>query len=158
MRWTNLILLVFMLLGATACQGRQRRPSRYLIPEGYMGWVRVDFKVKDAPATPFEDGYYLFKFPLSGKIETSSDIEYGVAKDEYYYYSDTTRRLLKVTGWGGGGMIWTGFNGSAQGNNEPPYEYFFVGTEDEENRYADKVDRDDANHPKVGPIDPKALR
>jgi hypothetical protein len=42
-----------------SCQGQQRRPSLYLIPDGYVGWVRIDFSVEPSPGLSLEDGYYL---------------------------------------------------------------------------------------------------
>jgi len=33
----------------------RRRPERFLIPAGYSGWVRVDFRQKNAPPLPMED-------------------------------------------------------------------------------------------------------
>ncbi|HYV03646.1 MAG TPA: hypothetical protein VFB82_03615 [Blastocatellia bacterium] len=80
----------FCAAASTSCQ-KQRRPSRYLVPKGYVGWVKILFKVKDAPPLSVEDGHYLFKIPTDGKLETSSDIEFGVASDDYYYYSEDTR-------------------------------------------------------------------
>jgi hypothetical protein len=59
------LLILSRLAIVTACQEKQRHPSRYLIPEGYAGWVRINFRVKDAPLIPIEDGRYLFKFPSS---------------------------------------------------------------------------------------------
>lgn len=156
LHFLNLFLIACAFLSSTACQEqRSRRPSRYLFAEGYVGWVRIDYKVKDAPALPVEDGYYLLKFPSSGWIKTSSNIEYGTASDEYYYYSDNTRRRLESTGWGGGGMIWGGSIGSTQGADEPPYEYLFVGTEEEFKKYGDR-NRDDNFHPKIGPVDKRS--
>jgi hypothetical protein len=158
MKILRLITLRFVLVlcvasTSAACQEQRRRPSRYLIPEGYVGWVRIDFNIKDAPSLPIEDGQYLFKFPSSGRIQTSSDIEYGGANDDYYYYSGDTRRLLKSTGWGKGGMIWAGFNGKAQDEKEV-YEYFFVGTEEELKEFGWEEKDEAGIHPKVGPIKP----
>jgi len=111
----------------------QRRPGRYLIPEGYVGWVTIKYRVKDAPALPIEDGRYLINLPASGHAQTSSEQEYGWANDDYFYYSpDGRRRQLKVTGWGSGGMIWGQSNGKEMANgNEVIFERFFVGTEEE---------------------------
>ena len=64
---TSILALSFLLLGgvviSAGCQEKERRPSRYLIPDGYVGWVRINFNVKDALPVSFEDGHYLFKFP-----------------------------------------------------------------------------------------------
>ena len=150
---THRVALGFLILSTFAvsasCLTKQRRPCRYLIPEGYVGWVRIDFAVKGAPALPDQDGYSVFKFPPNGKLETSSDIEYGAAADEYYYYSDDKVRPLAVTDWDGGGMIWAHSNGaSVNSNNEETarHEHFFVGTEEEFKKYG----ADYGDH-KVGP-------
>ena len=125
------IVLCVALMFST-CEEERRRPTKYLIPEGYVGWVRTEFKVKDAPALAIEDGYYLQKFPPSGLLRTSSDIEYGWAIDEFYYYSGNRQQKLKSTGWGEGGMIWAGTVEQSDINGEKKVtKEFFVGTEKE---------------------------
>ena len=132
---------------ATACLwGPPRRPSKYLVPDGFVGWVRIDFRVSDAPPTPIDSGFYVFEIPDDGWVRTSSDIEYGVATDEYYYVSPQGLRPLRMTGWGEGGTIWGQFNGKSEsfsksGGDGPAtspstatYELFFVGTEDDFHR------------------------
>ena len=107
-----------------------RHSSRFLIPEGYVGWVRVEFQVNGAPPLPVEGGEYLIKLPPSGLLSTSSSEEYGWAKDHYLYYSEKGTRILPDTAPGGGGLIWGKINGEqtgSQGNRK--YEEFFVGTE-----------------------------
>jgi hypothetical protein len=146
------ILLYFT--SAAACH-KQRQASRHLMPDGYVGWVKIYFKVANAPALPIEDGYYLFKFPASGVLQTSSAMEDGWAQDQYFYYSAETRRPLKVTGRDGDGLIWAGYNG--EGGNVPPqasefYEGFFVGTEAEYKDYGRYVDSE-----APGPLDKAAI-
>jgi uncharacterized protein DUF6843 len=130
-----------------------------LIPEGYVGWVRITFRKTDAPALPIEDGHYLFKIPSSGRLETSSDIEYGVAsRDDYFYYCGDSRRKLDSTGWGGGGMVWGEYNGWS-GNNfaerTDVHEGFFIGTEEQMKTLG--ADKDEHSQPKVGPVDKSKL-
>jgi hypothetical protein len=140
-----------------ACQEKQRRPSRYLIPKGYVGWVQIDFKVRDARLLPTEDGHYLFKFPPSGRLRTSSDIEYGSASgDDFYYYSGGERQRLEATMSGEGGMIWEQSNGSVQdgaNNVTAIFEDLFVGTEEQFERCGDV--RGDI---KIGPLNEEAIK
>lgn len=155
-------LMILLALSCTFCistscqeqrQIQQRHPTRYLIPDGYVGWVQINFKVDGAPPLPIEDAYYVVKFPSSGLIQTSSNIEYGVAVDEFFYYSDNTRRQIKESGWGEGGMIWGAYNGKktdGTGRLIKSYEGFFVGTEEEFNRYGGI--KDSSGDPKIGPI------
>ena len=163
---SSLTLVLFWCLFSTfvACQEKQRRSCRYLVPEGFVGWVKVYYKVEGAPALPLEDGRYLFKFPASGVLKTSSDIEYGWAQDQYFSYSEEVRQPLANTGWGEGGMIWADYNGSSatlpmgtSSSDEAAkkvttfYGGFFVGTEAEYTDYGRFVDG------KEGAIDKQAI-
>lgn len=152
-----LVLLLSLASLASGC-AKQRRPSRFIVPDGYVGWVKVYYNVKDAPALPLEEGYYLLKFPDSGILKTSSAPEYGEASDEYYYYSDNTRRPLKTSFYGEGGMIWGGYDGSSgtasmgehtkdiSEERKSTYRAFFVGTEEVYTK------RGLGNQDKVGPL------
>jgi hypothetical protein len=141
-------------------------PCRCLIPEGYVGWVRVDYQIKGAPELPIEEGYRVYKFPDSGQLQTSSAFEVGTyadlifgREDEFYYYSSDTRRRLPAGANGAdGGMIWRQGRGE-MGSGMPPaeikikesYEFFFVGTEEEYKKYGVK-NFNIENGPKVGSI------
>lgn len=150
-------MLLFLFLAMNSCLQNEprRQPVKYLVPQGYVGWVKIDFGSQNEAALPIEKDYHLARIPQKGHLKTSSDIEYGWAKDEYYYYSNDTRHPLRVTGWGGGGMIWGGFNGKqVDGNNKvvETYLQFFVGTEDEYKKHVGP-----AGVKKPGPIDAATL-
>ncbi len=153
--FTLLLVMIFFAL-TVGCQVKMRRPSRYLIPQDYIGWVRIDFKVAGAPSLLLEDNHFLFKFPCSGRLETSFDIEYGSADDEYFYYSGKERKKLKVSTLDDTGMIRAGFNGSSEkgkmGNNErqiiSTFEYFFIGSDEDLQKYGQE--KDENGQPKVG--------
>lgn len=104
-----------------------RRSSRFLIPEGYTGWVRVEFDVQGEPALLSEDGQYLLRIPPNGLLKTSSPEQFGWAKDAYYFYSGAGLHSLHDSG--SDQLISGKINGEAMG---PPgkrkYEEFFVGT------------------------------
>jgi len=143
-------LLSIFLLALPSCEQR-RRPVRYLIPESYAGWVEIDFGIVAAPALPIEDGFYVVKFPPSGRLYTSSDIEVGWAKDRYYYYTDSNLHEIPETSWGGGGLIWGGTVGSQQddkGQTCCVTEALFVGTEEQFKRHSSPDD-----HRKPGRIE-----
>lgn len=79
-----------------------RHPMRYLIPDGYRGWINISFG-EHAPPLPMVNGEYICKVPKSGVLLTSSHVEDGWASDHYFYYSDSgSLRELKETGWGSG--------------------------------------------------------
>lgn len=85
-------VLVCLWLGSgCSFYNSDARPSRYLFPEGYVGWVRINFK-SDAPEPPIENGCYVFKFSLSGEIICSNQTKCGnTPADKYYYYSEDMR-------------------------------------------------------------------
>jgi hypothetical protein len=156
---TIVLLVTTVVSFPGGAQERRRRPSRYLIPEGYVGWVKVNFRVNGASALPIEDNHYLFKFPPSGVLQTSSDIEYGVASDDdSFYYCGDIRRKLDLTTWDGGGLIWGGYNGWS-GNKfaerTDVHQGFFVGTEELFKTLG--ADKDENYHPKDGPLDKSKL-
>jgi hypothetical protein len=126
-----------------------RHQSRFLIPEGYVGWVRVEFQINDAPPLSIEGQESLFRFPPSGLLKTSSSEEYGWAKDHYFYYSETGTRILSDTGPASQRLIWGKINGEESGSQgKRKYEEFFVGTEQQ---FRDQTRREQ----NVGPIAPE---
>ena len=104
-----------------------RSSSRFLIREGYTGWVRIEFEVQGAPPLPMEGGEYILTIPADGVLRTSSAERYGWAKDHYYYYSAEGLRSLPDSGQAG--LVWGKVNGEGSGPaGKRKYEEFFVGT------------------------------
>src|SRR6185503_21241714 len=112
------IVSIFLTVGLgiviAQCETSSRRPSRFLIPQGYVGWVQVDFGVKGAPPAQTDEGFHLFKFSADGRIVTSSDIEFGKAMNEYYCYADDRRQKLSLGEEDRGGMIWAHTTGTTE--------------------------------------------
>src|SRR5262245_53191320 len=82
-------LLLSLSIGSLSGSGQTQRrlPYLFLIPEGYVGWIRVDFEVPGAPALPVEANFYTLKIPDTGRLQTSSrDIQEGWV-DSFVYYS-----------------------------------------------------------------------
>jgi len=112
---------------ASSSHNSTRRPSRFLIPEGYTGWVRVEFEVPGAAPLPNEAGQYVIKIPPNGSLQTSSPEQYGWAKDGYDYYSAQGTRSFSDSG--PDARIWGKLNAEASGaSGKRKYEEFFVGT------------------------------
>lgn len=129
------ILLVALLIGlATWSHAGQEsaasQPARYLIPEGYVGWVRIEFEVPGAPTVPMEDGEYLFKVPPTGVLKTSLKLQKGGPKARYYYYSEERKQQLSDRSQDAKRLVWGRISGTVSGlSGEKSYEEFFVGTE-----------------------------
>jgi hypothetical protein len=116
----------------------RRPPERFLIPAGYQGWARIDFRQKGAPPLPMEDGRPLLKLDAQGTLETSSDPQQGHGKDDFFYYSGDSRTALSNAGVCKGGMIWQ-VETMVDERTSTPFARFFVGTEDQ---YRHEVDPD----------------
>lgn len=113
---------------STGSRNSNRRSLRFLIPEGYSGWVRVEFEVATAPPLPSDGGYTLVRIPPSGLLKTSSPEDYGWAKDDYFFYSGDDVRAIPDSG--SGRLIWGKINAEeANSSGKRKYEEFFVGTE-----------------------------
>jgi hypothetical protein len=128
----SIVLIGSIAMLVVSVQKQKRRPSLFLIPEGYVGWVRIEMANNTAPPLPIENGYYVVQLPESGLLKTSTPIESGWASDDYFYYSTRGRSVLRATAWGGGGMIWAGRTGREESDGVGTYyQEFFVGTEEE---------------------------
>lgn len=104
------------------------RSSRFLIPDGYTGWIRIEFEVQGAPPLPMLGGQYVLRIPSDGILRTSSAEQYGFAKDHYYYDSAQGARSLPDSG--PAVLIWGKINGEESGaSGKRKYEEFFVGTQ-----------------------------
>ena len=110
-----------------------RHPVKYLIPDGYVGWVKIK-RGENAAPLPLVDGKYICRIPPDGTLATSTVTEDGWATDEYFYDSgDNNFTPLRETSWGDGGMIWGGtteFGATAPGSRPTRMtENIFIGTE-----------------------------
>lgn len=124
----TLALLTGLAMWLTGSARNSTRPaSRFLVPEGYTGWIRVEFEVQGAPPLPMEGGEYVLKIPSDGVLRTSSAERYGWARDHYYYYSAQGTRPLPDSG--SAALIWGKINGEESGTSgKRKYEELFVGT------------------------------
>lgn len=124
----TLALLSGLALWLSVIARNSTRPaSRFLIPDGYTGWVRIEFEVQDAKPLAMEDGEYILKIRPDGVLRTSSPERYGWARDHYYYYSAQGVRPLPDSG--SAGLIWGKINGEGSGTSgKRKYEELFVGT------------------------------
>jgi hypothetical protein len=114
----------------------RRPPERFLIPAGYHGWARVNFRQKGAPPLPVEDGRLLLKLNEQGMLQTSSDPLSGHGRDDFFYYSGDQRTPLSNAGVCKGGMVWQ-IETMVDESTSTPFARFFVGTEDQ---YRHEVD------------------
>lgn len=162
MSYSATLLIIFILCATAAISGnlqdKIQRKYRYLIPSDYIGWVRIDFNVKDAPALPLEDGYYVLNIPATGRLQTSTQDEGGFIDAEYYYVCNQKRHRLAVTQTKPTCKIWGEFQGPGSVTEATPYKYryVFVGPEADYRKYQfsgenlHNLELEDDGYPKVG--------
>jgi len=107
----------------------RRPPSRFLIPSGYIGWIRIEYRIPTAPPLGREGKYLLVRIDPDGSAKTSSDLPEGWGKDQFFYDSETGRQPLSNAGWCKGGMIWDEASGGDK--RSVLFLKFFVGNEDQ---------------------------
>jgi hypothetical protein len=121
----------------------RRPPERFLIPAGYNGWVRINFRQKRAPPLTTEDGHLLLKLNAQGTLQTSSDPLQGHGKDDFFYYSGDHRTPLSNAGVCKGGMIWQ-IETLVDESNSTPFSHFFVGSEEQYRHEVDPAGKEPA--------------
>ena len=124
------LLGLFVVLLITAGCMKYARSTRYVLPNGYIGWIRIDHGVKDASPLPLEHGFFLAVIPESGILKTSTDLPEGWSKPEWYY--DTGNGRIQIGQ--GHSKIWilgegTGNAGSLP--DVPVFHHIFIGTREQ---------------------------
>jgi hypothetical protein len=107
----------------------RRPPSRFLIPSGYVGWVRIDYRVPNAAPLVREEKYLLVRIDGNGTLKTSSDLPQGWGRDQFFFVTGNLRKPLSNAGWCKGGMIWDEATG--KDDRSTLFLRFFVGNEDQ---------------------------
>jgi len=82
---------IHMSVGDTA-----RRSLKFLIAEGYSGWVRVEFEVSGEPVLPVVGAQFVIKIPATGSLKTSSPEQFGWARDTYSFYTSADSKLSQI--------------------------------------------------------------
>lgn len=125
----SISVLALLASMATACE-KKRRPSVYEVPQGFRGWVTIEFEVRACPPIPIVDDRYVFAIRDDGTFCTSSSPESGYAHDEYVFVG---ARRSPIPGFdhGGDNLIWGKGLATFGTGRLRTMEHFFVGTESE---------------------------
>lgn len=107
-RRTTYLLFTLILLATAACEHEHRQPAKIYLPDGYVGWVRIEYGVQSAPKLPrdFLGPWEYHRFPPSGLLQTSSELYDGAASANYFYYSENGERPLPYEMINGGIISW----------------------------------------------------
>jgi hypothetical protein len=92
-KWLSLAL-AGMLFALPACRRNNEITFRIILPDQYVGWVRVDFAVKTPP--PFDSHNVLtFRIGKDGRCQTTSLMVYSVPT-KYEFFYDTPAGLKPI--------------------------------------------------------------
>jgi hypothetical protein len=121
----------------------RRPPERYIVPTGFSGWARVNFRQTSAPPLPVESGHRVLRLDAQGTLATSDRPRPGHGKDEFFEATSAGLQALPYVGVCKGGMIW-GLETLVDEHTDTPYTRFFVGSEAQ---YRQEVDPTGKNFP-----------
>ena len=90
------LLLTVICLSLAGCEDQHRRPAKLYVPDGYVGWLRIEYGVQGKPElkTDFIGPWEYQWFPASGLLQTSSPLRDGAVTIRYFYYSGNQTRPL----------------------------------------------------------------
>lgn len=139
---TVYLLLTLILLSAAGCEAEHRRPANIYIPEGYVGWVRIEYGVQGAPEleTDFLGPWEYQRYPPSGLLQTSSPLRDGAATVNYFYYSDSDDKPLPDEMINGGIISWC-VAGPDGARLDRDFLTFFVGPAEEYEKHKQELER-----------------
>ena len=113
------------------------KESRYLIPDGYVGWIVIHYIDKSSPDIPNYNGVKIYKIPPSGEFRTSYNPTTDQLKEkrygsEYFYYSESGLKPIPQEL-----VDWRGNQGKVEDDGK--YSTFetrlWVGTQEQYARY-----------------------
>lgn len=133
------VRLIFWLLvvASISCDERRSHNNIFLLPNGYVGWYRVDFNVPNTPMLPtqmrYQHEWRVFAIPPNGWLRTSSPHECcDPTVSEWFYVSDGNRQELKNVAWAQASFP----------SNGIVCESRFVGTQDQYRKYGRRPKKD----------------
>ncbi len=65
----------------------RRPPELYQFPDGFKGWVVVEYERPDCERLPRESGWLVYRVPQEGRLCTRDAFPQGSAEDRYEYAS-----------------------------------------------------------------------
>ena len=102
------LLLAYIVVLSAGCESEHRMPAKIYIPEGYIGWVRIEYGVKGTPEqeSHFFEHIEYQRFPPSGLLQTSTTLKQGAASAEYFSYAGSGIKPLSENLIHGGTISW----------------------------------------------------
>ena len=125
-------LFLVVLLWLPLCSCRWHKAEYVFLPDGFVGWVRIDYSVKDSPPLPESDGHLVVEVAGEARVKTSTPMLTGISNDRYFYRKGGTTQLLAIASPDGSaegmvrGLHYT-VSQKADPREEEHFRTFFVG-------------------------------
>jgi len=117
-------------------------PELWVIPKGYVGWLRLDYAVANAPPLSLENGKYLVRPIGNHRVRTSSTNDTRVDQNDYMMEGPTGgQRLVFSTTPTSGYAVQNAYTVRALNAPTARFECVFVGT-----RVDFKANHEDCSH------------
>lgn len=120
--------------------------SKYLVPQGYTGWVHVYFDIEGAPVAERQGDAFIYRVPAHGRLLTSTPHDAGDRSDMRFFYYDGQNET-GIDGRDGGSDLIQAVHSSSKGTftsvptgehtatlepaRQTHYDEFFVGTKEQ---------------------------
>ena len=124
---TRLVVAVLIAAALLACNSRT--PDQWQVPQGFAGWVVVQYTRPECPPLPVSNGYKVLRVSAQGRLCTSDPMPNGEAFDKFEFVDPdghTTEIDQRSLVWGG--------TASSTGRR-----FVFIGTEEQWRNSADTV-------------------
>ena len=86
-------------LATISCGSSKSRPEKWIIPENYKGWLRVDYGIAGAPTLPMDGGDYVVRIPEGNRLQTSSPFNSSIDNNEYYMITPRGLETVELSKW-----------------------------------------------------------
>lgn len=86
LKYKYIVLLLFLALNLS-CGLRGSYPAEaiYLIPKGYTGPVVIVFAQQDGIIPEIENGFTVYRIPVSGFLKVKSEAVYNINEQSFFY-------------------------------------------------------------------------
>jgi hypothetical protein len=124
----GVLVAVFAVIAAASIYaGKLARPISWRFPQGYRGWVVMNFQNPRCPPLVKDGLYLVIPVTASGRGCTSASFPEGWRYNRHEYVDSIGKRTrLRADGWSTNSMVWP-----FAVDREKNEWYLFVGTEPE---------------------------
>ena len=87
-----------VLVVSAACKSASAsKQELWILPDGYVGWLRLDYSVEGSAPLVADNGRYVIAFPVSGRVLTSSMNKPRAERNEYRSSGPAGAKRLKFS-------------------------------------------------------------